>query len=190
MIGLMHPAQLPDSAHLPQLLLVDDDEMLCAVLAPALARRGFRVAIAHEYRTALAMASASPPAFAVVDLKFPGGTGLSLVQRLVELRPDARVLVLTGYASIATAIEAVKLRAHYYLTKPANADQIAAALHSDPLVGPAPIRDKPLSVGRLEWEHIQRVLAGNGGNISETARTLGMHRRTLQRKLSKRPVRD
>jgi two-component system response regulator RegA len=183
-------AQSMDPLLLPQLLLVDDDETLCSVLGPALARRGFRVAIAHDYRSALTMASASPPAFAVVDLKFPGGSGLSLVQRLVELRPGARVLVLTGYASIATAIEAVKLQAHYYLTKPANADQIVAALHSDPLAAAAPIREKPLSVGRLEWEHIQRVLAGNRGNISETARILGMHRRTLQRKLSKRPVRD
>jgi two-component system response regulator RegA len=174
----------------PDLLLVDDDVTLCSVLAPALGRRGFRVTSAHDYASAVLAAMSVHPPYAVIDLKFPGGTGLSLLQRLLQIDPGVRVVVLTGYASIATAIEAVKLHAHYYLTKPANADQIAAALRSEPMQGSAQMRERPLSVGRLEWEHIQHVLAGNGGNISATARVLGMHRRTLQRKLSKRPVRD
>ena len=172
------------------LLLVDDDEVLCFVLADALQRRGYCVTVAHEYQCALTAALANPPAFAVIDLKFPGGSGLCLVKKLMELNPRARVVVLTGFGSIATAVEAVKLGAHYYLTKPANADDIVAALHRDAEPSSAPLREKPLSVGRLEWEHIHRVLSVNSGNVSATARVLGMHRRTLQRKLSKHPVRD
>lgn len=175
----------PDEA---RLLLVDDDEVLCAVLAPALARRGFEVFTAHHYATALEAATRHAPRYAVVDMKFPGGSGLALVQRLMALNPSMRILVLTGYASIATAIEAVRAGAHYYLAKPANADEIAGALKADHPHAHVP--ERPLSVGRLQWEHIQRVLAGNNGNISATARLLGMHRRTLQRKLGKRPVRD
>lgn len=175
---------------LPNLLLVDDDEVLCSVLAGALRARGYQVTTAHDYQAALAAAAGNPPAFAVVDLKFPGGSGLSLVKELVDLDPHTRVLVLTGYGSIATAIEAVKLGAHYYLTKPANADEIVAALHRDGDASPAPVSEKPLSVNRLEWEHINRVLSGNNGNVSATARVLGMHRRTLQRKLGKHPARN
>ena len=176
--------------HLPSLLLVDDDEILCSVLAAALRERGYEVAVAHDYQSALAAATGKPPELAVVDLKFPGGSGLSLVKKLVDLNPNMRVVVLTGYGSIATAIEAVKLGAHYYLTKPAGANDIVAALNPEPKPASAPIPEKPLSVGRLEWEHINQVLSGSDGNISATARLLGMHRRTLQRKLSKRPVRD
>ena len=175
---------------LPNLLLVDDDEILCSVLAAALRERGYNVTVAHDYQSALAAAAGNPPELAVVDLKFPGGSGLSLIKKLVELNPDARVVVLTGYGSIATAIEAVKLGAHYYLTKPAGANDIVAALDLEPKPSSSPIPEKPLSVGRLEWEHIHQVLSGSDGNISATARLLGMHRRTLQRKLSKRPVRD
>lgn len=175
--------------HQPDLLLVDDDEGLCSVLAPALKRRGFRVRVARDFDSALNAAAAEPPQFAVVDLKFPGGSGLGLVKSLLQIDETMRVVMLTGYASIATAIEAVKLGAHYYLAKPANADDIVAALLGDDAAAAA-IREKPLSVNRLEWEHIQRILTGNHGNISATARVLGMHRRTLQRKLSKHPVRD
>lgn len=179
-----------DTADNPaSLLLVDDDEVLSSVLARALERRGFRVAIAHDYRSALAAAGVDAPQFAVVDLKLPGGSGLNLVKRLVNLR--SRVVVLTGYGSIATAIEAIKLGAHYYLTKPSGANDIVAALHyRDPGRSYFRVRDKPLSVDRLEWEHINNILSGNNGNVSATARLLGMHRRTLQRKLSKHPVRD
>jgi len=173
-----------------RLLLVDDDEILCAVLARALQRKGFRVTVVHGHQAALAAAEEDPPEFAVVDLKFPDGSGLGLVRQLMSLHKHMRVVVLTGYASIATAIEAVKLGAHYYLTKPANADDIVEALHRDFVATSTPIRAKPLSVNRLEWEHINRVLTGNKGNISATARLLGMHRRTLQRKLSKHPARD
>lgn len=173
-----------------RLLLVDDDEILCSVLSRALQRRGFRVTVVHDHQAALAAAAENPPQFAIVDLKFPDGSGLDLVKQLMGLYEHMRVVVLTGFASIATAIEAVKLGAHYYLTKPANADDIVEALHRDFAAASAPIREKPLSVNRLEWEHINRVLTGNKGNISATARLLGMHRRTLQRKLSKHPARD
>jgi two-component system response regulator RegA len=173
-----------------RLLLVDDDEILCAVLARALQRKEFRVTVVHDHQAALAAAAEHLPEFAIVDLKFPDGSGLSLVKQLISLHKHMRVVVLTGYASIATAIEAVKLGAHYYMAKPANADDIVEALHRDFVATSAPIREKPLSVNRLEWEHINRVLTGNMGNISATARLLGMHRRTLQRKLSKHPARD
>ena len=171
------------------LLLVDDDATFCSVLARALQARGYSVAMAHDYQAAVAAAVAGSPEFAVVDLKFPGGSGLALVRKLLELNRKARIVVLTGYASIATAIEAVRLGAHY-LAKPANADDVVAALSPDFAESPAPIREKPLSVNRLEWEYIQGVLTGNNGNVSATARQLGMHRRTLQRKLNKYPVRD
>jgi two-component system response regulator RegA len=175
---------------LAPLLLVDDDLVLCSVLAPALRKRGFKVTIAHDYQGAVACAAQNPPEFAVVDLKFPGGSGLQLVQKLVEAGRHTRVVMLTGYASIATAVEAVKLHAHYYLAKPVSADDIVAALRRDSSGAPTPISERPLSVSRLEWEHIHRILTSNGGNVSETARALGMHRRTLQRKLGKHPVRD
>jgi two-component system response regulator RegA len=174
----------------PGLLLVDDDHVLSSVLACALERRGFTVAVAYDYQAALAAAAANPPRCAVVDLKLPGGSGLDLVKRLVDMHAHTRVVMLTGYGSIATAIEAVKLGAHYYLTKPASADDIAGALHRDAGPSSPSIREKPLSVNRLEWEHINQVLSGNHGNVSATARLLGMHRRTLQRKLNKHPVRD
>lgn len=173
-----------------RLLLVDDDRALCAVLARALERLGYRVSIAHEYQAALFCAGTERPGYAVLDLKFPGGSGLQLLQRLVGLASRPRVVVLTGYASIATAIEAVKLGAHHYLTKPATADDIVAAFAREPGGVATPIRDRPLSVNRLQWEHIQRVLTDHGGNVSATARALGMHRRTLQRKLAKHPARN
>jgi len=178
----------------PRLLLVDDDQVLCTVLARALERRGFAIAVAGDFAGALAAADMHGPQFAVVDLKFPGGTGLALVERLVEATPGIRIVMLTGYASIATAIEAVKRGAHYYLAKPANADDVVKALgHNTEGKGLAPanppIAERPLSVNRLQWEHIHRVLTGNNNNISATARELGMHRRTLQRKLNKHPVR-
>jgi len=123
-------------------------------------------------------------------LRISHESGLSLVRYLHELDANTRIVVLTGYASIATAVEAIKLGAIHYLTKPADADEIVIALHrveGDPSVE---IKDKPLSVRRLEWEHLQKVLIEHGDNISAAARALGMHRRTLQRKLEKRPVRE
>lgn len=174
----------------PPLLLVDDDATFCQVLAKALTRRGFRVQVAHDVAGALDLCEPQPPEYAVVDLRMPGESGLVLVDRLRQLAPDSRVVVLTGYSSIATAVEAIKLGACHYLTKPANADQIVAAFardQGDPDVAPA---ERPPSVGRLEWEYLQQTLAAHDGNISRTARALGMHRRTLQRKLAKRPRRE
>jgi two-component system, response regulator RegA len=173
-----------------KLLLADDDEALCGVLAAALQRRGFQVSVAHDYDAALASAASDPPGFAVLDLRLGAASGLRLMAKLLALRACMRIVVLTGYASIATAIEAVKMGARHYLTKPVDADELAAALRGDAAAPASPIADRPLSVNRLEWEHIHHVLAGNHGNISATARVLGMHRRTLQRKLNKHPVRS
>jgi two-component system, response regulator RegA len=175
----------------PRLLIADDDETLCGVLSRALENRGFSVSVAHDYQSALERAEGHAPEFAVLDLKLGEASGLHLMSKLLERHAGMRVVVLTGYASIATAIEAVKLGAHHYLTKPANADEVVAALRAEngaPSCS-CPISERPLSVNRLEWEHINRVLAGNNWNISATARVLGMHRRTLQRKLAKHPAR-
>ena len=172
------------------LLLVDDDAVFCHVLAGALEKRGFAVSSAEDVETGTAMALANPPEYAVIDLKMPGPSGLVLVQRLKELDAETRIVMLTGYASIATAVEAIKLGATHYLAKPADADDIVVALmriDGNPYLR---VGGTTLSVDRLEWEHIQKVLAQHGGNISATARALKMHRRTLQRKLTKRPMRE
>ncbi len=169
------------------LLLVDDDPTFCQVLCHALEKRGFTVTVAHSVEQALPLVLSNPPEYAVVDLKMGGASGLTLVQSLHEIDPATRIVVLTGYASIATAVEAVKLGATQYLSKPANADEIVAAF-GHLARADTPLNAQPPSVERLEWEHIQRVLQEHQGNISATARALNMHRRTLQRKLSKRPV--
>lgn len=173
-----------------RLLLVDDDPVFCSVLAKALRKRGYKVSVARDCQSAVATAGREPPECAVVDLKLPDGSGLSLIKVLLELDPRMRVVMLTGYASIATAIEAVKLGAFYYLAKPANGDDVVAALSRDREASCTPACEKPLSVYRLEWEYINRVLRGNNGNVTATARELKMHRRTLQRKLNKHPVRE
>ena len=181
---------MSDQADRASLLLVDDDATFRQVLARALEKRGFAVSSAKDVETANAMASANPPEYAVIDLKMPGPSGLVLVQRLKALDAETRIVMLTGYASIATAVEAIKLGATHYLAKPANADDIVAALmrsEGDPHLL---VNGNPLSVDRLEWEHIQKVLSEYDGTISATARALKMHRRTLQRKLAKRPVRE
>jgi two-component system response regulator RegA len=173
-------------AEQPTLLLVDDDATFRAVLSRALEKRGFAVTTADSVEQALPLAVANPPEYAVLDLKMDGASGLVLVQKLHELDEATRIVMLTGYASIATAVEAIKLGATQYLSKPANADEIVAAFghNASPDV---PLEVQPATVERLEWEHIQRILHENGDNISATARILNMHRRTLQRKLSKRP---
>lgn len=171
----------------PSLLLVDDDATFCEVLRRALEKRGFAVTVAHSVEQALPLAQANPPEYAVVDLKMDGASGLVLVQTLHELDAATRIVMLTGYASIATAIEAIKLGATQYLPKPANADEIVTAFGHSASADLA-VQIHPPSVERLEWEHIQRVLQEQQGNISATARLLNMHRRTLQRKLSKRPA--
>ncbi|MCB5190399.1 response regulator transcription factor [Methylobacillus arboreus] len=180
---------MDNSADLPTMLLVDDDEIFTQVLARAMEKRGFQVQVAHNVHDATAMTIQEAPEYAVVDLKMPGDSGLTLVKHLKQIDGQTRIVVLTGYASIATAVEAVKLGATHYLAKPADADQILAAferIEGDP---DAPVPDNALSVNRMEWEHIQRVLQENDGNISATARSLNMHRRTLQRKLNKHPAR-
>jgi len=174
----------------PRLLLVDDDATFCSVLSRALEKRGFHVRVAQTVAEALSRIEDSPPEYAVIDLKMPGQSGLALVSKLKALDERTRIVVLTGYASIATAVEAIKLGAAYYLSKPADADDIVAALHRDSGDESVPVSEKPLSVDRLAWEHISRVLSEHHGNVSATARALGMYRRTLQRKLNKRPVRN
>lgn len=168
------------------LLLVDDDLTFCQVLSRALVKRGYSVTVAHSVEEALPLANDSPPEYAVVDLKMSGASGLVLIRALHELDAATRIVVLTGYASIATAVEAIKLGATQYLSKPANADEIVMAFGHHATTDLA-LSAQPSSVNRLEWEHIQRVLQENQGNISATARALNMHRRTLQRKLGKTP---
>ena len=183
----LSPAPSPD---LPSLLLVDDDTTFCAVMSRALQRRGFDVTVAHDVDSATRLAEAEPPEYAVVDLKMPGNSGLILVKRLNTLEPATKIIVLTGYASISTAVEAIKLGATHYLAKPVDADEVITAFNKtagDALINVAP---NPLSVERLEWEHLQRVLNDHDGNISATARALNMHRRSLQRKLAKHPPKN
>lgn len=172
------------------LLLVDDDDAFRRVLARALDRRGYAVSVAATVAAAIDKAQAQSPEYAVVDLRMPGQSGLVLIEKLLELDPNTRIVMLTGYASIATAVEAIKLGATHYLSKPVDADEVVAALNKVEGDSSLYVSDSPLSVDRLEWEHIQRVLAENDGNISATARALKMHRRTLQRKLNKRPVKE
>jgi two-component system, response regulator RegA len=174
-----------------KLLLVDDDAAFGEVLARALQRRGCEVSVAATTDEALQLARAHAPRFAVVDLRIGEQSGLPLVTQLRALAPGMRILVLTGFASIATAVEAIKLGADNYLSKPAHADEVLAALLKNAAADAnTPISAAPISVARLEWEHIQKVLHEHEGNISATARALNMHRRTLQRKLAKRPVRE
>lgn len=171
-----------------RLLLVDDDEVFVSVLARTMRRRGFEVEVATDLASGFEAAQRIQPQYAVIDLRIGHESGLELVQRLHQDQPRLRIVVLTGYASIATAVEAIKLGATHYLTKPAQADDIIAAFghfEGDPNIAPA---EDPMSVRRLEWEHLQRVLQAHDGNISAAARSLNMHRRTLQRKLQKRPV--
>jgi len=174
----------------PTLLLVDDDELYCRILGNAMKKRGFNVLVAHNVADALDMVGEIPPKYAVVDLNMPGESGLVLVEKIHKLDPESHMVVLTGYASVATAVEAIKLGATHYLAKPADADEVLKALSKSEGQVNVEIKQQPLSPKRLEWEHIQKVLTENDGNISETARQLNMHRRTLQRKLQKRPVQE
>jgi len=173
--------------HAPTLLVVDDDPAFNRVLVRALAQRGFDTFGATDSEGALELAQDHAPEFIVLDLNIGGESGLKLIRPLLEASPGARILVLTGYASIATAVDAVKLGAIQYLAKPAEVDAVIKALRAEDVVIDDRAPDAPLSVDRLEWEHIQRVLAEHEGNISATARALQMHRRTLQRKLARPP---
>lgn len=174
----------------PHLLLVDDDVTFCSVLSEALESRGFQVMVAHTVAEALANIQLGAPDYAVIDLRLPDQSGLMLVSTLKAVGEQTKIVVLTGYASIATAVEAIKLGATYYLSKPADADDIVTAFHRGAGDESEPVKEKPFTVNRLEWEYINRVLSENGGNVSATARTLSMHRRTLQRKLNRRPPKN
>ena len=181
------PPQQPQS-----LLLVDDDEVLRERLARTFRDRGLEVTTARNVEEATRLARADPPELAVVDLKMPGGSGLALIGELKRIEPETRVVMLTGYSSVTTALEAVRLGAVHYLPKPADADEILAAFSRGG--GEAVASDMAGSSGtpslaRAEWEHIERVLTDCGGNVSEAARRLGIHRRSLQRKLQKIPPR-
>ena len=174
------------------ILLVDDDDVFRERLARAFRERGFEVAEAADHEQASRALVAAPPSYALVDLRLPSGSGLDVVRALKARHPATVVVVLTGYGSIATALEAVRLGAAHYLTKPATADEILSSFArgagaGEPLAAEVESDDVP-SLDRVEWEHINRVLADCGGNVSEAARRLGIHRRSLQRKLSKRPV--
>ena len=173
-----------------RLLLVDDDVTFCTVLQRAFEGRGFTVAVAHNGDDALKMAEQLRPTHAVVDLKLGDDSGLHLIRPFLSLDPDMKIVVLTGYGSISTAVKAIKSGAANYLAKPVDVNTILAALQGEEQEPSEEPASTPISLGRLEWEHIQRVLEEHGGNISATARSLGMHRRTLQRKLQKRPVKE
>jgi two-component system response regulator RegA len=173
--------------NVPCLLVVDDDPVFNKVLVRALGQRGFDTYGATDGEGALELACDHEPEFIVLDLNIGGESGLKLIRPLLDASPDARILVLTGYASIATAVDAVKLGAIQYLAKPADVDSIVRALQAEGVVLDDRVPEVPMSVDRLEWEHIQRVLAEHDGNISATARALQMHRRTLQRKLARPP---
>jgi two-component system response regulator RegA len=186
-------ATTPPLGNLPEnersLLIVDDDAPLCQRLARAMERRGFLVVTADSVTAGITAAASRPPAFAVVDLRLGDGSGLDVVEAVREARPGARIVVLTGYGNIATAVAAVKAGAVDYLPKPADADAVEQALLAKDASLPPPPQD-PMSADRVRWEHIQRVFEQCDRNVSETARRLKMHRRTLQRILSKHAPRN
>lgn len=167
------------------LLIVEDDKSFVLRLARAMEARGFMVNVAETVADGLQQVEQSPPAYAVVDMRLGDGNGLDVISALKRRRPDARGIVLTGYGNIATAVNAVKMGAVDYLAKPADADDVVAALLQQETRKPEP-PENPMSADRVRWEHIQRIYELCGRNVSETARRLNMHRRTLQRILAKR----
>jgi two-component system response regulator RegA len=177
-------AELPDRS----LLVLDDDAPLRTRLGRALESRGFEPRLAATVAEAIAAVKTQAPAFAVLDMRLEDGNGLQVVEAIQNARPDARVIMLTGYGAIATAVAAVKAGAVDYLTKPVDADDVVRALLARADAAPAP-PENPMSADRVRWEHIQRVYELCGHNVSETARRLNMHRRTLQRILAKRAPR-
>jgi two-component system response regulator RegA len=176
------PDELPEDR---SLIIVDDDRAFLQRMARAMEQRGFLVRSAFTVSDGIDLIRQSAPAFAVVDLRLEDGNGLEVIAELTRLRPNARIIVLTGYGNIATAVSAVKLGAVDYLAKPADADDVTDALLAPPN-SKAPPPENPMSADRVRWEHIQRVYELCNRNVSETARRLNMHRRTLQRILAKR----
>jgi two-component system response regulator RegA len=171
----------------PKLLLVDDDAVFRTRLASAIEKRGYQVIQAHDSESAMVAAAAHRPMRAVVDLRMPGKSGLDLVGMLHQKDPEMQILVLTGFGSIATAVESVRRGAMDYLNKPVDADQILAAFERDPEHSTVAVPEDPPSLAKVEWEHIHRILTECNGNITQAARKLGLHRRSLQRKLAKLP---
>jgi two-component system response regulator RegA len=171
----------------PTILVVEDDDAFRKVLVTALDQRGYDVQGVSDGESALRVARKESPEMAVVDLRLPDLSGLDVVRELKAIDPSTSIVVLTGYGSIATALEAVRLGAVHYLTKPTDADRVLAAFEMGLAARPRDLPTDPPSLARVEWEHLQRVLTDCDGNVSEAARALGMHRRSLQRKLSKRP---
>ena len=174
----------------PKVLLVDDDDIFLSILAKALELESWQVVYALDSKQAIEAIDMNQFDYAILDLNLDGQSGLNLMQRLLLQQPNCNVLILTGYASVATAVEAMRLGAKDYLCKPATVQQIISILTGENTNSKEPEADEfqPMSVKRLEWEHIQKTLLENDGNISLTAEALNMHRRTLQRKLQKRPV--
>ena len=184
-----NPSMLPvDLGEDKSLLIVDDDKPFCQRLARAMESRGFAVTTASSVAEGLAALADTPPAFAVIDMRLADGNGLDVISQLKARRPKARAIILTGYGNIVTAVTAVKLGAFDYLAKPADADEIFNALMATQH-DKAALPENPMSADRVRWEHIQRIYELCGRNVSETARRLNMHRRTLQRILAKRAPR-
>lgn len=173
-----------------KVLIIDDDETFCNALAKALDRRGYNVVTTSQPDSVETMIREFNPVFAVIDLRIGLDSGLTVLQNIIKLNPRIHSIILTGYASIATAVEAIKSGAVHYLTKPASPDDIIRAFTNSKNDDQNVVNNKPLSIKRLEWEHINRVLEDHQGNISAAARALGMHRRSLQRKLQKHPSRE
>lgn len=170
------------------ILIVDDDLVFTKVLAKALSNRGYKTHIANNSQETWKSIRECQFDKIILDLRIGKDSGISLLPDIIERQPDSRVVILTGYSSIATAVEAIKLGAANYLCKPADADEILAAFRKEKGDPDVALTGQPPSVDRIQWEHIQKVLHENNGNISATARMLGMHRRTLQRKLGKKPI--
>jgi two-component system response regulator RegA len=185
MTNSQEPYVLPDDK---TLLMLDDDGPFRNRMARALTHRGFEVTAIETVAQARAAARDNPPAFAVLDMRLEDGNGLDVVSELQATRPDCKIIMLTGYGNLATAVAAIKAGAVDYLAKPADADDVCKALLAAPGDKPAP-PENPMSADRVRWEHIQRVYELCGKNVSETARRLNMHRRTLQRILAKRAPR-
>jgi two-component system response regulator RegA len=170
-----------------KILIVDDDEIFSRVLSKSLEKRGYTTFISNDISSSVEIVTKELPQYAIIDLKIKHDSGLSLINNFLSIDKNIKIVILTGYASIATAVEAIKLGAAYYLTKPTDADEIIKALNKGEGDSEISINNNIMSTYRLEWEHINKILLENNNNISRSANALGMHRRTLQRKLAKRP---